>query len=92
LCSILELTSRTSFKCTQVYEERRRDSLKLMHDTEARRSQIEELVRLCAQLLLMLLLLLCGKAMSVAKCVHAELLLAARWACCACKRALLGLA
>jgi hypothetical protein len=29
----------------QVYEERRRDSLKLMHDTEARRSQIEELVR-----------------------------------------------
>ncbi|KAF5830766.1 putative chromosome associated protein [Dunaliella salina] len=29
---------------TRVYEERRRDSLKLMHDTESRRSQIEELL------------------------------------------------
>lgn len=32
---------------TKVYEERRRDSLKVMHETEGRRARIEEVVRNC---------------------------------------------
>ena len=33
---------------TKVYEERRRESLKVMHETEGRRQRIDEMVRTCS--------------------------------------------